>query len=127
MNFEEDFARRHPNGVEKRGGSILIAVDVAREFINEAEHQGIGIIGMDGFLIGEFTYPALGRIADFATAGNDARSDFVAWSCGQARALLAGPWRSPPAGEADQMHPEAAGRYMIDFVLTDPPEVDAPL
>jgi hypothetical protein len=33
MNFEENFARRHPNGVEKRGGLIFIAVEIAREFI----------------------------------------------------------------------------------------------
>lgn len=127
MNFEEDFARRHPHDVEKQGGSIFIAVDIAGQFIDEAEHQGIGILGMDGFLIGEFTYPALSRIADFTIAGNDSRSDFVAWSCGQARTLLAGPWRSPPAGEADQIHPEAAGRYMIDFVLAEKSDSDAPL
>jgi len=125
MNFEENFARRHPNGVEKQGGLIFIGVEISREFIDDAEHQGIGILGMDGFLIGEFTYPALGRIADFSTDGNDSRSDFVAWSCGQARALLAGPWRSPPTGEADQIHPGAAGRYMIDFVLTDRSDADA--
>lgn len=125
MTFKENFARRHPNGVKKQGGLIFIAVEIAREFIDDAEHQGIGILGMDGFLIGEFTYPALGRIADFSTGGNDSRSDFVAWSCGQARALLAGPWRSPPAGKADQIHPGAAGRYMIDFVLTDRPDADA--
>jgi len=118
MNFAEDFARRHPHDVEKRGGSTYIAVDVAGDFIDRAEHHGIGILGMDAFLIGEFTYPALGRIADFSIGGNDSRSDFVVWSCGQARALLAGPWHSPPAGVADQMHPDAAGRYMIAFILT---------
>jgi hypothetical protein len=119
MNFEEDFARRHPDAVERRGGSIYIAFDVAGAFIEEAEHQGIGILGMEGLRIGQFTYPALGRIADFSRAGNDSRSDFVVWSCRQARILLGGPWRSPPVGEADQIHPDASGRYMIDFVLTD--------
>ena len=115
----EDFASRYPDAVDKRGGSTFIAADYAGRFIDEAEHREIGILGMDGFLIGEFTYPALSRIADFSVAGNDSRSDFAAWSCGRARALLAGPWRFPPAGEADQMHPEAAGRHMIDFTLTD--------
>jgi hypothetical protein len=62
MKFEDDFARRHPNGVEKQGGSIFIAVDIAREFIDEAERQCIGILGMDGFLIGEFM--AYGQVAE---------------------------------------------------------------
>jgi hypothetical protein len=119
MTFEAEFMRRHPNSVEKRGGSTFIAVDIAGDFIAEAERKGIGIIGMDGFLISEFTYPALGRIADFATDGNDSRPDFVAWSCRQARALLAGRWASPPTPALDQMNPEAVGRYMIDFTLTD--------
>jgi hypothetical protein len=120
MNFEEDFVRRHPTGVEKRGGSNYIAFDIAGAFIDDAEHSGIGILGMDGFLIGKLTYPALSRIADFSRAGEESRPDFVAWSCRQARAVLAGPWRSPPAGAGaeDQIHPEATGRYMIDFTLT---------
>lgn len=74
---------------------------------------------MDGFIIGEFTYPALGRIADFSVAGDYSDPAFVARSCRWARTLLAGPWRLPPAGEADQIHSEALGRYMIDFTLTE--------
>jgi hypothetical protein len=119
MKFEDDFAQRHPNGVEKRGGSTFIAVEIAGDFIAEADRRGIGIIGMDGFLISEYTYPALGRIADFAIDGNDSPPGFVAWSCRRARALLAGPWASPPTPALDQMKPEAVGRYMIDFTLTD--------
>lgn len=101
---------------------LYIAAEAAGEFINEAEKRGIGILGMDGFLIGGFTYPALGRIADFSIAGRDDRADFVAWSCAKARALLAGPWSSAPVGEADGIHPEAAGRYMIDFTLAARPK-----
>lgn len=117
MNFEEDFGRRNPGSVEMRRGSTYIDVDAAGAFIAEAEQRGIGILGMEGFLIGEFTNPALSRIADFSIARSDTRLDFVAWSCEQARELLTGSWRSPPTGDADQINPEASGRYMIEFTL----------
>lgn len=80
MNFEEDRARRHRDDAEKRGGSTYIAGVAAGDLIDEAESQGIGILGMDGFLVGEFTYQALSRIADFSIAGSDPRSGFVTWS-----------------------------------------------
>jgi hypothetical protein len=76
---------------------------------------------MEGFIIGEATFPALSRIADFSMDDNNRRPDFVAWSCREARQLILGPWQSAPAGNADQIHPDAVGRHMIAFVLDDQP------
>jgi hypothetical protein len=106
---------------ERRGGEIFVAASAAGDLINEAESSGIGILGMEGFIIGEATYPALSRIADFSGGDNQRRPDFVAWSCRQARQLISGPWRSAPDGNVDQIHPHAAGRYMISFVLDGEP------
>jgi hypothetical protein len=117
----EDFADRNPDLAERRGGEIYVDASAASDLINEAESSGIGILGMEGFIIGEATYSALSRIADFSTDGNDRRPDFVAWSCREARQLILGPWRSAPAGRADQTHPDAVGRHMIAFVLDDQP------
>jgi hypothetical protein len=120
MNLIAEFARRNPHLVDNRGGEIFVAASAALDLINEAESSGIGILGMEGFVVGEATYPALSRIADFSVDSTN-RPDFVAWSCREARELILGAWRSAPAGTADQIHPEAAGRHMISFVLDDEP------
>ena len=121
MGLLDDFANRNPLWVERRGGEVFIAASAAGNLINEAESAGLGILGMEGFILGDKTYPALSRIADFSRDGNDQRPDFVAWSCREARQLILGPWRNPPAGSPDQIHPQAAGRHMIAFVLDDQP------
>ncbi len=121
MGMIEDFAARNPHSAEKRGGEIFVDASAAGDLINEAESSGIGILGMEGFIIGEATYPALSRIADLSMDDNNRRPDFVAWSCREARALILGPWRSAPVGSADQIHPHAAGRYMVAFTLDDQP------
>jgi hypothetical protein len=61
----EDFADRNPDLAERRGGEIYVDASAASDLINEAESSGIGILGMEGFIIGEATYPALSRIEDF--------------------------------------------------------------
>jgi len=116
-----DFAKRNPHLAEIRGGEIFVAASAALDLIDEAESSGMGILGMEGFIVGEATYPALSRIADFSMDGNNRRPDFVAWSCREARRLILGPWRPAPAGNADQIHPDAAGRHMIAFVLDREP------
>jgi hypothetical protein len=121
MGLLEDFAKRNPHLVEKRGREIFIDASAAGDLINEAESSRVGILGIEGFIIGDATYPALSRIADFSMDDNNRRPDFVAWSCREARRLISGPWESPPAGNADQIHPDAAGRHMVAFVLDDQP------
>lgn len=119
MGLIEDFADRNPHWAEKRGGEVFVAASAAVDLISEAESSGIGILGMEGFIVGEATYPALSRIADFSLDDNSRRPDFVAWSCRAARQLISGPWRSAPAGDADQVHADAEGRHMIAFVLDE--------
>jgi hypothetical protein len=121
MGLIEDFAERNPHLAERKGGEIYVAASAAGDLINEAESSGVGILGMEGFIIGEATYPALSRIADFSVDNNKRRPDFVTWSCREARQLISGPWRSAPAGNVDQIHPHATGRHMIAFVLDDQP------
>jgi hypothetical protein len=115
----DEFADRNPHLAERRGGEIYVAASAAVELINEAESSGIRILGMEGFIIGDRTYPALSRIADFSRDNSQGRPDLVAWSCQEARRIMTGPWRSAPVGHADQIHPDAAGRHMIAFVLEE--------
>jgi hypothetical protein len=117
--LDEDFAESNPHLAERRGGEIYVDASAAGDLIDEAESSGIGILGMEGFVISEDIYPALSRIADFSVDDPNRRPDFVVWSCQQARQLITGPWRSSPAGYADQLHPHAAGRHMIAFVLRE--------
>jgi hypothetical protein len=105
-----DFAAAHPGDVIRRGGEIFLAAEAVPGLIDEAGRQGVKVLGLEGFLIsGEQVYPALSRIADFS-------ADPARLSAARARELLTGPWATPPT-PADQMHPEAAGRYMIAVVL----------
>lgn len=120
MTVLDDFAQSHPAAVERRGGETFVLATAAQELIDEAEAAEVGILGMEGFLIGRRTYPALGRIADFSRDDQHKRPDFVEWSCGAARRILSGPWRSPPSGTVDLIHPHAEGRHMIAFVFADP-------
>jgi hypothetical protein len=114
----DEFALCHPTQVEIRGAETFIAAEIALELISEAEQRGIGILGLEGFMIGgKATYPAMGRIADFSRGAEYRIDDFVTWSCAEARRLLEGPWRSPPHGDADQIHRAATGHYMLAFAL----------
>jgi hypothetical protein len=119
MGLLEEFALLHPQDVERRGGGTYVAAEVAGRLIDQAEARGIGVLGMEGFIIGKGTYPALSRIADFTRGGGDRRPDFAAWSCREARALLSGSWKKPPVGPEDQIHAEARGRYMVDITLRE--------
>jgi hypothetical protein len=121
MGLLEDFAERNPQLVKEMGGEILIAASAADDLINEAESSGVGILGMEGFIIGDAAYPALSRVADFSMDDNNRRPDFVPWSCREARQLILGAWQSAPAGNADQIDPDAVGCHMIAFVLDDQP------
>jgi hypothetical protein len=81
MGLLEDSAKRNPHLVEKRGRGIFIDASAAGDLINESESSGVGILGIESFVIGDATYPALSRIADFSMDDNNRRPDFVAWSC----------------------------------------------
>ena len=120
MGVLDDFARSYPEAVESRGGETYVLASVAQELVDRAEAAQVGILGMEGFLIGRQTYPALSRIADFSRDGRETLPRFVEWSCSEARRILAGPWLSPPSGAEDQIHPDAEGRHMIAFVFADP-------
>jgi len=74
--------------VEKRGGETFIAAEVLTELLDEAERRGVGILGLEGFIIGDATYPSLSRIADFSTRLKYSSADFVRWSCEEARRLV---------------------------------------
>jgi len=113
----ENFAAEHPDAVIRHGGEIFVAAEAVSALIAEAEHRGVGILGMEGFLIdGEDVYPSLDRIADFSAGSGSPRS--VTESIALAREVLSSSWRLPP-GPADQMHPKATGRHMIAVVTAD--------
>jgi hypothetical protein len=105
-----DFTAAHPGDVIRRGGEIFLAAEAVTGLIDEAERHGVKVLGLEGFLVSDGqVYPALSRIANFS-------ADPAQLSAARSRDLLSGPWASPPT-PADQMHPEAAGRYMIAVVL----------
>jgi hypothetical protein len=110
----EEFARQHPDAVIELG-EIFVSAEAMVELIGEAEGRGVGVLGLEGFLIdGADVYPSLDRIADFSTLHGSV--EFVAQSAARARELLTGPWALRP-GPANQMHAEAKGRYMIAVCL----------
>lgn len=111
----KEFARSHPEAVVELG-DIFVRADAAIELIDQAERRGVGILGLEGFLIDEDIYPSLDRIADFSSLGD--ASEFVTKSAARARELLNGPWRLPP-GPANQMHSEATGQHMIVVCFAD--------
>jgi hypothetical protein len=114
----EEHEEEHPDAVVSRGSKIPVAADAAADLIDRAERGGVGILGLEGFLISVSTvYPALSRIADFSRSGTS-DADFVRRSAAEARQLLAGEWSSPP-GPVDQIHPEAKGPYMLAVVLKE--------
>ena len=117
VSLLEEFAEEHPSAVIRRGGEIYVAAEDALLVFAEARRRGLGVLGLEGFLIDDdYVYPALSRIANFSRDGRTAAPGFVEWSTEQATALLNGPWRSPPLPE-DQMNADAHGRHMIAIVL----------
>lgn len=114
MNLMTDFAETQPGDVIRHGGETYIKAEAVTDLLGQAEGQGLTVLGMEGFLVsGQNVYPALSRIADFS--GNTGPE-----SIARARALLAGPWASPPTS-ADQMHPAATGTHVITVVLSEQP------
>jgi len=108
----EQFAIAHPGGVTRRGGETFVEAELVVLLVDEAQRRGIAILGLEGFLIDdESVYPSLSHVADFSGAEPE-----EAWAA--ARALLAGPWSSPPAPD-DQINSSARGRYMLAVVLAD--------
>lgn len=100
----------HKGDIIYRGGEAFIAAEVVPTLLDQAQEQGLKVLGMEGFLVtSQHVYPALRRIADFS-------GDSVATSTIRARALLHGSWAEPPT-EADQLHPSATGRHMITVLL----------
>lgn len=113
------FAKAHPGECERRGGEVFVTVEAAQQLVDEAEAVGIAVLGLEGFVIGDATYPALSRIADFSAMPEFHESDVVRWSCAEARRLLAGPWSVRPEGLEDQIHSKAEGRHMICLVFQE--------
>ncbi len=104
------FAVNHPGEIIHRGSDTFIAADAIPRLVDQAQHKGLKVLGLEGFLVdSENVYPALSRIADFS-------GDSPATSAARAQELLQGPWAEPPTA-ADQMHPKATGRYMLTVVL----------
>jgi hypothetical protein len=110
MTILDDFAAARPEDVVRRGNEWYVDAVAAPDVIAEATQRQVKVLGLEGFLIGEGgTYPPLSRIADFSNDPSDVASR-------KALALLDGEWADPPS-PAEQMHGEAAGRYMIAVVL----------
>jgi hypothetical protein len=85
-----DFAAGRAGDVIRRGGETFLDAAAVPDLLDQAEQRSVKVLGLEGFLIsGQHVYPALSRIADFS-------ADTVPASISRARALLAGPWASPP-------------------------------
>lgn len=90
----------------------FVSAERVVELLGEAQALGVGVLGLEGFLIDEgATYPALGRIADFSY-------DTPEKAAQQACELLAGSWADAPT-PSDQMNSRATGRHMVAVVLDD--------
>ena len=110
MVFLDEFAASRPEDVVRRGNEWFVDANAGPDVVEEATRRGVKVLGLEGFLIGEAgTFPALSRIADFS-------HDPIAVANRKAIDLLRGEWAAPPTA-ADQMHGDAAGRYMIAIVL----------
>lgn len=109
-SLHDEFAQRRPDAVVRRGGETLIDIDAADELIDAGERRGIRVLGLEGLLVEDGTYPALSRIADYSDIPD------VHQSASLARELIRGPWRTPPT-PADQMTESAHGRYVVAIVL----------
>jgi hypothetical protein len=113
----EDFASAHPDLVVQQPGDTFVAADTVIDLIDEAERRGVGILGLEGFLLNDGdVYPSLDRIADFSVLARS--SNFVEKSAAKARELLAGPWHAAPT-PSEQMHPAATGRHMVVVVFDE--------
>jgi len=98
------FAAEQTASVVRRSGEIFIDAAACVELIDEAERGGVRVLGLEGFLVDdESVFPALSRVADFSAESG------VATTWERARALLTGPWRTPPT-PGDQM----LGRPEVD-------------
>jgi hypothetical protein len=116
-NLLEDFATAHPDSFVQHGGDTFVAADAVVDLIDEAERRGVGVLGLEGFLLNDGdVYPSLDRIADYSVLARS--SNFVAMSSDKARELLAGPWHAAPT-PSEQMHPAATGRHMIVVVFDE--------
>ncbi len=110
MALLDDFAASRPADVVRRGNEWFVDPVAAPDLITEAAQKNIKVLGLDGFLVGDAgIYPALSRIVDFSDDTLDVANR-------KALALLAGDWANAPDAD-DQMHGEAAGRYMLSVVL----------
>jgi hypothetical protein len=66
----QDFAKDQSDAVVTVGGETFVAAEANPDLVDQAEHHGVGILGLEGFLIdGSTVYPALSRIADFSRSG----------------------------------------------------------
>lgn len=61
----EAFARAHPGECERSGGEAFVTVEGALDLVDQAERQGVAVLGLEGFVIGDRLFPALSRIADW--------------------------------------------------------------
>ncbi len=107
--FERALLARFSGTYTTSGGEVWVRYEDAEAAIDLAQKQGLRLLGMEGFVVGESIHPSMSRIADFS--GTD--------SCGTAydaaKTLLIGPWAEVP----DDMHEDATGPYMIDIVVGD--------
>jgi hypothetical protein len=107
--FESELLARFPGAVTTPGAEVWVRYEDAVAAIDLAQERGLGLLGMDGFFVGESVYVSMSRIADFSLR------DYQGSAYDDAKALLIGPWAQVP----DDLHEDASGRYMIDIVVDD--------
>jgi hypothetical protein len=105
--FEQLPLERFEDCYESPGGEVWVRAEDALAALELAKVEGFRLLGFEGFIVGpEGVFPAMSRIADFPSGA-------TTWPL--AAEMLRGPWSERPT----DVHPQAAGRYMIDVCVSE--------
>lgn len=67
--FEERIAAEFPSTAVRSGRTLLIDFSILDEVLQEAQSQGFGLLGLDGFKVaGKSLVPMMDYIVDFSSA-----------------------------------------------------------
>lgn len=109
-SFGRELLARFAGCHSTSGGEVWVRYEDAVAAPDLAQERGLRLLGMEGFVVGHVSvYPSMSRIADYSSL------DEPGTAYDHAGALLIGPWVTSP----DDLHNEAEGHNMIDFVVAD--------
>src|SRR3954466_10353722 len=105
--FEQMLLQRFDGCYESPGGEVWVRSEDALAAVRLAKVEGFRLLGLEAFIVGPTgIFPAMSRIADFSSDREAAAT---------AERLLLGDWSEAPS----DVHPDAAGTYMVDVCVAD--------